>query len=230
MFVVLPSSHFKLKATEAIDKNFRESDLKPRKAKALALSLLNRLNLERLEKEVRSSPQGVLRVFFTAKTHKPDHPLRAIVTEEGSWQKVVSSFLKKSLEVLVPTDPFLLQSSMSLVECLQRGFPGANAAFSVDVVDLFYSVPHDELFRAVRELIEATGIVSFQNACGITLDSFLELLKVYLISTIVQHGEKFFVQNRGICIGSCVAPVLCNIFFSQVGLGATGCTSRHTGG
>lgn len=47
------------------------------------------------------------------------------------------------------------------------------------------------------------------------MDSFLELLKVYLNSTIVQHNDGFFVQRRGICIGSCVAPVLCDIFLAQ---------------
>lgn len=157
-FVVLPSSQFKTKATEAIEKNYRKSDLKPRKAKALAFSLLNRLSLERLEKEVCKSQHNVLHGFFTAKTHKPGYSFRAIVTEEGSWQKVVSNYLKKSLEGPAPADPFLVQSSMNLVECLQHGFPSAYEAFSVDIVDLFYSVPHDELFKTVRKLMEGTGI------------------------------------------------------------------------
>ena len=28
--------------------------------------------------------------------------------------------------------------------------------------------------------------------------------------------NKLYVQKRGICIGSCVSPVLCNIFLSAV--------------
>lgn len=86
-------------------------------------------------------------MFFTAKTHKPGYPFREIVTEEGAWQKVVSTYLKNFFEGLVPTGPFLVQSSLSLAECLRSGFPSANAAFSVEIEDLFYSVPHDKLLE-----------------------------------------------------------------------------------
>ncbi|XP_070385681.1 zinc finger protein 678-like [Dermacentor albipictus] len=36
----------------------------------------------------------------------------------------------------------------------------------VDIEDLFYSIPHDELFVAVRKLIDHCSAVNFQNACG----------------------------------------------------------------
>ncbi|CAN7997046.1 unnamed protein product, partial [Ixodes hexagonus] len=89
-------------------------------------------------------------------------------------------------------------------------------AFSIDVEDLFYSVPHEEMYRSVLACIEASGVVAFQNASGIPLDSFMALLEFYLRSTFVSFNDKLFIQRKGICIGSCVAPVLCNIFLANV--------------
>ncbi|CAN8020541.1 unnamed protein product, partial [Ixodes persulcatus] len=75
--------------------------------------------------------------------------------------------------------------------------------------------PHSKLFAAVQECIEAKGTTSFQNECGISEESFLELLQFYLSATVVAFEGKTYLQKKGICIGSCVAPVLCDIFLSQ---------------
>lgn len=47
-----------------------------------------------------------------------------------------------------------------------------------------------------------------------TVDKFLVLLEFYLNSTFIQFEDSHYVQKQGICIGSCVAPLLCNIFLS----------------
>ncbi|KAM7313425.1 uncharacterized protein ISCGN_003290 [Ixodes scapularis] len=72
------------------------------------------------------------------------------------------------------------------------------------------------MYRSVIGCIEASGVVAFQNASGIPLDSFMALLEFYLSSTFVSFDDKLFIQRKGICIGSCVAPVICNIFLSAV--------------
>ncbi|XP_075526229.1 uncharacterized protein LOC142557916 [Dermacentor variabilis] len=64
--------------------------------------------------------------------------------------------------------------------------------------------------------IEERGIIAFQNAAGVTLEDFLTLLEAYLNSTFISFDKQLFLQKRGICIGSCIAPLLCNIFFSSV--------------
>lgn len=158
--VAILSSTFGSKAAEAIEKDF-----KPRKAKALALHLINGLNLDGLEKEIHNCQQNILCVFVTTKTknNKPDCPFRVVVTEEGSSKKLVSNFFQRALKGLTPTDPFAVQSSLSFVEHLTNSFPSANPAFSVDIEDMFYSIHQDKLLEAVRKLIENNRTVSFQN-------------------------------------------------------------------
>lgn len=48
------------------------------------VALLNELNLERLSKSVQKSEAHVLNIFFSVKTHKPQCPFRAIVTERDT--------------------------------------------------------------------------------------------------------------------------------------------------
>lgn len=91
----------------------------------------------------------------------------------------MSRFLQRHLSALKLQDPFATKNSLEVVSFLKEG-PPVGFAFSVDVTDLFYSIPHKELFLAVRDCIEEGNAVSFQNACGLTLKSFMTLLEFYL--------------------------------------------------
>lgn len=44
----------------------------------------------------------------------------------------------------------------------------------------------------------------------------MTLLEFYLCSALVSYDGRVYIQRKGICIGSCVAPVLCNIFLSAI--------------
>ncbi|XP_049267525.1 solute carrier family 26 member 6-like [Rhipicephalus sanguineus] len=74
-------------------------------------------------------------------THKTECPLRVIVSEKGTWQDEVSSYLQRCLGKLDVQDPFLVRSSTDLVQDLAQ----------------------------VRESIEASGEVDFQNYAGMSL-------------------------------------------------------------
>lgn len=86
--------------------------------------------------------------------------------------------------------------------------------FSIGVVDLFYSIPQSQLLDAIVSCIERNSAIGFQNNASVSLDNFIALLQLYISSTIVSYRDKFFVQKNGTCIGSCMAPVLCNICLS----------------
>uniref|UniRef100_L7LY07 Putative tick transposon n=1 Tax=Rhipicephalus pulchellus TaxID=72859 RepID=L7LY07_RHIPC len=213
-FVVLPEGMFQSKALEAVHKNFKVVHFCPKKRKRSAQKLLKELNLDPLRKEVAKAKNVSLQSFFTCKTHKCGYPLRLIVSEKGSWQRSVAGYLQGILGSLRSGDPFLVQSSVEIVSALKEGMPSASTAFSIDVEELFYSIPHDGLFDAVRHAIDEFGEVKFQNKFCIFTNSFLELLKFYLESTVISYQDGFYVQKAGICIGSAVAPVLSDIFLA----------------
>lgn len=46
--------------------------------------------------------------------------------------------------------------------------------------------------------------------------NFLTMLEAYLSSTFISFDSHLYVQKKGICIGSCLAPILCGIFLAQI--------------
>ncbi|KAH9379261.1 hypothetical protein HPB48_002850 [Haemaphysalis longicornis] len=143
-----------------------------------------------------------------------DCPFRAIVSEKATWQAQVGQYLQRHLRLLPLQDPFLVRSSDEVVQLLEDGRWNGVHAFSLDVVDLYYSVPHDELFSALRDKIDDFGELKFNGKTGVSSDSFLELVHFYLQSTVVEFEDKFYVQRRGICIGSSLAPIFSDIYLS----------------
>ncbi|KAH8027002.1 hypothetical protein HPB51_001317 [Rhipicephalus microplus] len=80
-----------------------------------------------------------------AKTHKPEVPFRVIVSEQGTWQRLVGRYLQRSLSVLPVEDPCLIRKPQIVSEFLQQECPSEVSFFSVDVKDLYYSLPMDQV-------------------------------------------------------------------------------------
>ncbi|XP_075539153.1 uncharacterized protein LOC142573775 [Dermacentor variabilis] len=187
------------------------------KVKKTAIDLLEKFGLERLASGVKHSKGLHLEIFFSAKTHKPEVPFRAIISEKGTWQYAVSTFLHNVLSSVRLNDPFLIRHSEEIVAFLTENNPGKCSAISVDVKDLFYSLPQSELMCSVKEALTLNNDeFRFTQDCGMPVESFLELLLFYIGNTVVKWGSSMFVQKSGVCIGSKVAPVLSDIYLSRV--------------
>lgn len=216
-FVIMPDGMFGTKASEAIEKNFRKIEVKPSKTKQHAIRLLQSLNLESLSSSVKRAKGLHLEVFFSCKTHKQGDPFRAIVTERNTWQQQVACFLQKQLSTLKICDPLGIPNSEVVLSYLREENPGGCGAFSIDVQDLYYSIPHAELMKSVKMCIcDDNDEVKFRNHSGTSVENFLEILSLYLKSTFIGWEGAMYVQNSGVCIGSKVAPILSDIFLARV--------------
>lgn len=118
-------------------------------------------------------------------------------------------------------DPFLVRSSREVIQKLEEGAWNGAYGFSLDVEDLYYNIPHEELFSAFSALLEKMeeyGEVRLSSiVAGVKSDNFLELLNFYLHSTVVNFEDKFYVQRSGRCIGSSLAPILSEVFLDAFG-------------
>ncbi|XP_075543809.1 uncharacterized protein LOC142578296 [Dermacentor variabilis] len=214
-FAVLPLGDFNAKATVAIDSVFKRDDsVSLANVKLKAKKLCKSLSLDKLAKVIEKTKKLSLDIFFSAKTHKNDCPLRVIVTEAATWQKAVGLFLQDKLNLLTIDDPFLVRHSGEVISFLKENEKGLKM-FSIDVKDLYYSLPHDKLLLVVEECIDDFEAVGFQNAAGVSVSGFLELLTFYLKSTYISWNEQNFIQKKGVCIGSCLAPVLSDIYLAH---------------
>lgn len=88
-------------------------------------------------------------------------------------------------------------------------------AFSIDVKNLYYSLSHRSVLSCVQQCIDEYGVVSFQNEAGISCQ-FLQVLQLYLNSTFITWDNQCFLQKSGVCIGSCIAPILSDLFLSYL--------------
>ncbi|XP_049269018.1 uncharacterized protein LOC125757457 [Rhipicephalus sanguineus] len=76
-------------------------------------------------------------------------------------------------------------------------------------------MPQDMLMKVVDEAIDNHGAVRFQNECGMSVEGFLELLRTYLLPSIVEFEGSLYRQKQGICIGCCLAPVLSDLLMAH---------------
>lgn len=83
------------------------------------------------------------------------------------------------------------------------------------IKDLCYSLPHGKLLLFLEKCIVKYGSVAFQNSTGVSVKGFLELLTVYLNSTFKIWDDKLYIQSNGICILSCIAPILSDLFLGH---------------
>lgn len=81
--------------------------------------------------------------------------------------------------------------------------------------DLFYSVPEDNVLLAMEQSIDVYGNVLFQNEVGLSPTSSLGLLKLYSDSLYIFHQGSVFSQKDGVPTGSCLGPVLCDLYLAR---------------
>lgn len=97
-FVIIPDRTFSVKTFDAARKNFWPIGVKPSKVRERAISLLKTHSLDIFAGSAKQGKGLTLDLFFTAKTHEPDVPFRAIVSERSSRQRIVSGYLQKHLD------------------------------------------------------------------------------------------------------------------------------------
>ena len=89
------------------------------------------------------------------KIHKTGTPLRPIVSSRGSVTYGVANILAKVLKPMVGKSPHHIQSTRDFVNRLQGVtlLPG-ECLCSYDVTTLFTSVPIDQAFTVIKDLLE----------------------------------------------------------------------------
>ncbi|KAG0425613.1 hypothetical protein HPB47_027245 [Ixodes persulcatus] len=70
--------------------------------------------------------------------------------------------------------------------------------FSLDVEDMCYNLGLKIILSSVSEAIDLHEMTRFQNASGSTVEGFLDLLRLYLGSTLVEHEGRVFIQESGV--------------------------------
>ena len=149
------------------------------------------------------------------KIHKPDTPLRPIVSSCGSVTYGVAKELVKILKPLVGKSPHHINSTQDFVEQVKHitQVPG-ECLSSYDVSALFTSVPIDPALKIIKDLSVKDPILKDRTVIGI--DDIILLLEFCLKNTYFSFQGQFFEQVEGAAMGSPVSPIVANIHMENL--------------
>ena len=146
-------------------------------------------------------------LYGLIKTHKPNNPVRPIISSVGSVTYKLSKWLVKILSPFVGTiSSSNIKHNVDLVEKLNNldiNYPFKMVSF--DVVSLFTKVPVDDLLEYLSEFLNNFDL-------ELPTESIIELIKLCICDSVFTFDDKFYVQKFGMAMGNPLSPVLSNLF------------------
>ncbi|XP_073404906.1 decapping and exoribonuclease protein isoform X1 [Dendrobates tinctorius] len=161
-----------------------------------------------------SNKNPITLVFYTLpKVHKnlEKPPGRQIVASTDSILSPLAVFLEKILTPLIQkSKSFILDTGafLSDIQHLQK-VPQEALLVTLDVKDLYTSIPHSDGINSTARLLTSTGMdVDQIHLC-------IDLLHLVLTSNFFLFQDDFYLQVRGTAMGSNVAPPYANAYMAD---------------
>ena len=182
-------------------------------------SLLLQLNRseqipDRLYQRLRSSSGVTPRIYGLPKVHKPDVPLRPIVSLYTSPTYQLSRHLSTLLTPLVGKSPSHVRNSRDFVNFITEQQLNQEVLVSFDVVSLFTNVPMDLAVRVTKEKLEQDD--THHERTYLDLDNIISLLELCLNATYLQFQQNVYQQIQGTAMGSPVSVTVANLVMEDI--------------
>ena len=146
-------------------------------------------------------------LYGLVKTHKPNNPIRPIISSTGSVTYKLSKWLVKILSPLVGNiSNSNIKHNVDFIEKLNS--VNINFHFkmiSFDVTSLFTKVPVDDLFDYLADVLDNFDL-------PLPTVSILDLIKLCVCDSVFTFDDKFYVQKFGMAMGNPLSPVLSNLY------------------
>ena len=221
--VILDTEEYEQKAKELLGKPpFQEVSRNPttRNEKRVNDGLKRLLNKGSIDKDtfdqLRVSTNGTQppRFYGTVKVHKPQKPLRPIVSSIGSATYKLSKYVSRILTPYARDTPSFIMNTEHFRELLSEvTIESDEILVSFDVKSLFTSVPVDGAITAIKNTIEAD--VFFERDNGISVETMLNMVRICLSTTDFQFKNRHYKLTDGLAMGSPLSPAVANIFMSK---------------
>ena len=145
------------------------------------------------------------KIYGLPKLHKPNKPMRPIVSIYGSPTYEISKYLTTVLKPLTNESRHKLQCTENFIDAIKTvQTPGDYRLVSFDVKSLFTSIPLQLALDCT-----ATAIKNSTTKLPLpTADDLMDLLKLFLTSTYIQYNGKHYKQLHGTAMGSPVFVVV----------------------
>ena len=156
-----------------------------------------------------------LKFYGLPKIHKPDTPLRPIVSSCGSVTYGVAKKLAKILKPLVGKSPHHITSTQDFVEqAKQIKLEPGECLSSYDASFLFTSVPIDSALYIIKDLLDKDTTLEERTAMEVR--DIILLLEFCLKNTYFSFQDQFYEQVKGAAMGSPVSPFVVNCYMEYL--------------
>ena len=190
-----PTKVYEKKNNEMIDKWF--------KRKLITKELSNKMKIH------NSQPP---KIYGLPKLHKPDTPLRPIVSCIQSPFYKLSKQLASALTPVTGRNDFFIKDSWNFKDFIDTVSISENHhLISLDVISLYTNVPITLINDVINEKWEQLEDTTF-----LPKPEFLEALEVTLNSTYFQYKDQFYKQVFGCAMGSPVSSVVAQLVMEKL--------------
>jgi len=156
---------------------------------------------------ISSSRPGIL--YGLPKVHKPNCPIRPILSAIGTSGYKLAKYLLKFLAPLT-TNIYSVKDSFDFVNDIRK-IPNSNSLVmaSFDISSLFTNIPLNEVID-----ISADSLYDTLNTpvLGMSKLNFTQFLSLAVKDALFIFNEKLYCQKDGIGMGNPLGPTLANVF------------------
>ena len=149
------------------------------------------------------------------KHHKPNNPLRPIVSCIGSALYNTSRFLTDILAPLQNSNGYSVSNSSQFIDKIANTtIDEDEILISFDVVSLFTAIPVEKACERIRTKLETE--VTLPSRTKLTIDDIISLLRFTLTNSFFTHNNTIYKQVHGCAMGSPVSPVIANLYMEEI--------------
>ena len=189
--------------TPALQRKLNSKLLDLKKTDAIVIQRYNRLRCR-----VPQPPK----LYGLPKLHKPNIPMRPIVSFCGSPTYQLSKYLTTVLKPLTDESRHKLQSTENFIDAIKTvQVPDDYKLVSFDVKSLFTSIPLQLALDCTETAINNSTI-----ELPLPTDDLMDLLNLCLTSTYFQYNGKHYKQLHGTAMGSPVSVVVAEIVMQNI--------------
>lgn len=157
----------------------------------------------------------VPRFYLLPKIHKPGFPPRGrlIAAAQGSLLENISKYLDHLLQPpVLKMKTYICDTGHFISKIEGLTIPKHSVILSFDVVSLYTCIPYDDIRSVVRHYLEP------EREHLPPIHFLLDLVDILLEKNYLTFNDEFFLQTRGVSMGSAFAPSIANLFMAWLPL------------